>query len=114
MAKAKKRTHQFINRDIIAGLILALTKRERPTDEELNNDTSQIVLWNRLYDTAELLKKLGFSENMPFEWLQQELAIVQRPNFDNPNVTYPDTIKPLFESLDKLIENIDEYTKDLD
>lgn len=103
----KKKKHEFINRDIIAGLILALTKRPMPTAEELDNNSEMIVLYTHLYDTAAHLKELGYSENMPLEWLQQELSEVKRPDLTNPNITYPKTVAPLFQSIDTLIESLD-------
>lgn len=97
--KMAKRTYEFTNRDIIAGLILAFTARPRPTDEELNNDAEKIQLWDTLYRISEKLQAIGWSTEMPLQWLQQEFPNIQWINPGNPNAIYPQSVLDLFTAL---------------
>lgn len=97
--KEVKKEYEFINRDIVTGLILALTARPAPTDDELNHDPDKIAFWSSLYRITDKLKILGYSSNMPLYWLQKEFAKIYWIDPTNPNVVYPPAILDLYDAL---------------
>lgn len=104
--KPEIKEYQFINRDIIAGLILALTARPAPDDAELNNNPEEIALWRSLYNIREKLLNTGWSPEMPFQWLHQEYPKIIYPDLSNPNVYRPPVILDLYDALADAEENI--------
>lgn len=97
--KLTKREYEFINRDIVAGLTLALTQRPCPTDDELGNDAALISFYQSVYKLSDKLQALGYSKNMPLYWLQQEFPKIGMINPDNPNAIYPKNVLDLYDTI---------------